>query len=266
MKAIKGFISFTISFVFLAAVLVLNLPKAFGSQAGQDTTLQSDRQIKADLAREFNKNRFKNVQVKVNNEVIDLGGTVEIFADKEEAEKKAHHAKNAIAVRNRIVVAGSSISDQDLQSKLAEKLTYDRVGYGSTLFNAIGVQVRGGVVTLRGHAYSPTDKYSALTTASYTPGVQDVVDEIEVDPLSPMDDRIRLNVARLIYGYPSLMKYSIDPAKPIRISVQNGKVTLYGKVDNPADRETAFIRANSAQGVFRVNNELTVENQVSERE
>jgi osmotically-inducible protein OsmY len=81
-----------------------------------------------------------------------------------------------------------------------------------------------------------------------------------------MDDRIRLNVARLIYGYPSLMKYSIDPGRPIRISVQNGKVTLYGVVDTAADRDTAFIRANSAQGVFKVTNELKVENQILERD
>lgn len=267
MKTIPQFISFTIFLGVLAAVPILTLtPRAFGSQANQDTTVQADQQIQSDLAKEFNRNRFKNIQVKVSNGVIDLRGTVEIFADKEEAERKAHHAKNAIAVRNGIVVADSSISDQDLQSKLVEKLTYDRLGYGSTTFNAISIHVRGGVVTLGGHAYSPIDKYSALSVASYTPGVQDVIDEIEVDPASPMDDRIRVNVARLIYGYPSLMKYSIDPARPIRISVQNGNVTLFGTVDNAADRDAAFIRANSAQGVFKVNNELTVENQVSERE
>jgi osmotically-inducible protein OsmY len=158
------------------------------------------------------------------------------------------------------------MSDQDLQTKLVQKLEFDRVGYGTTAFNAISVSVRDGVVRLGGHAYSPTDKNAALSVISDTPGVQNVIDEIEVDPVSPMDDRIRLNVARLIYGYPSLMRYSIDPGKPIRISVQNGQVTLYGVVDSPADRDTAFIRANGAPGVFKVTNELQVEGSKSERD
>jgi osmotically-inducible protein OsmY len=81
-----------------------------------------------------------------------------------------------------------------------------------------------------------------------------------------MDDRIRLNVARLVYGYPSLFKYAIDPGRPIRISVQNGHVTLYGVVDTEADRDIANIRANSAQGVFTVTNALQVENASSERD
>ncbi len=62
--------------------------------------------------------------------------------------------------------------------------------------------------------------------------MKDVVDNIEVAPVSPMDDRIRLAEARAIYGAPQLNKYAIDPAKPIRITVVNGNVTLVGVVDN----------------------------------
>ena len=57
-----------------------------------------------------------------------------------------------------------------------------------------------------------------------------------------MDDRTRIEVARAVYSYPSLNKYAIDPAKTIRISVQNGNVELYGVVDTQADKEAAFIR------------------------
>jgi hyperosmotically inducible protein len=94
--------------------------------------------------------------------------------------------------------------------------------------------------------------------ASNMSGVKDVINEIQVDPLSPMDDRIRLQVYRSVYGFPSLNKYAIDPAKPIRISVQNGNVTLYGVVDSKADKDAANIRANSVPGVFKVTNNLQV--------
>jgi len=91
------------------------------------------------------------------------------------------------------------------------------------------------------------------------------VEEIEVDPASIMDDRTRLEVARAVYGFPTLNKYAIDPAKPIRISVQNGNVELYGMVDSQSDKDTAYLRANGVAGVFSVKNYLQVANQPAEK-
>ncbi len=70
---------------------------------------------------------------------------------------------------------------------------------------------------------------------------------------------------RAVYGYPSLNKYAIDPAKPIRISVQNGNVELYGVVDTKADSDVANIRANQVPGVFSVKNHLQVATQAEEK-
>jgi osmotically-inducible protein OsmY len=266
MKTAKSSLGFAVAFAFLVAVLALPLTPAFASAPGQKVDVQNDRQIKSELIEKLNKDRFKNVQVSVNEAIVTLTGTVDLFAAKEEADRIAQHVRNTTAVRNHIGVAETRVTDQELQSQLMKKLAYDRVGYGTTAFNAVSVNVRDGVVTLGGHAYSPTDKSSALSVASYTPGVQDVIDQIEIDPVSPMDDRIRLNVARAIYGHPALLKYSIDPGKPIRISVQNGNVTLYGSVDNAADKDIAYIRANSVPGVFKVANELNVEGAISERD
>jgi osmotically-inducible protein OsmY len=166
-------------------------------------------------------------------------------------------------VRNLIEVAGPTIPDEELQAKLAEKLSYDRVGYGN-VFNAISVSVRDGVATLGGHARTDVDKDSALALVATTHGVKDLVDTIEVDPASAMDEQTRFAVARAVYGFSSLSRYAIDPAKPIRISVQNGNVELYGMVDTQSDKETAFIRASSVPGVFSVKNYLQVANQPAE--
>jgi osmotically-inducible protein OsmY len=80
-----------------------------------------------------------------------------------------------------------------------------------------------------------------------------------------MDWGIRVAVARAIYGYSSLNKYAIDPAKPIRISVQNGNVALYGEVDSLSDKEVAYLRANGVPGVFSVKNYLQVAGQSGEK-
>jgi osmotically-inducible protein OsmY len=90
------------------------------------------------------------------------------------------------------------------------------------------------------------------------PGVKDVNNEIEVDPVSMMDDQTRMAVARAVYGASALNKYAIDPAKPIRISVQNGHVELSGVVDSKADKDMANIRANQVPGVVSVQNDLQV--------
>src|SRR5882672_11441066 len=90
------------------------------------------------------------------------------------------------------------------------------------------------------------------------PGVKEVENEIEVDPVSIMDDQTRMAVARAVYGAPTLNRYAIDPAKPIRISVQNGHVELAGVVDSQADKDMANIRANQVPGVFSVKNDLQV--------
>ncbi|HEY0760462.1 MAG TPA: BON domain-containing protein [Acidisarcina sp.] len=255
---------------FLAAAILaapaFSVHPAMAAPNGQQAlTEMNDPQIQESLTKSFSKKRYEGVQASVENGVVTLTGSVPNFAAKEDADKVAHRAKKVIAVRDEIEVAGPQIPDQELQQKLLKKIEYDRVGYGTTAFNAISVSVENGVVTLGGHAYGPVDKDSAVSVASNTPGVRDVIDDIQVDPVSPMDDEIRVRVARAVYGYPSLNKYAIDPAKTIRISVQNGRVTLFGQVDTEADKDTAFIRANGVPGVFKVTNELQVANQQERR-
>jgi osmotically-inducible protein OsmY len=236
-------------------------PRALAS--GAPALAQAGNSAGSDAAARLDKKQYKNVKVSVDNGIATLTGTVDLYEYKADAEKRVRKAKGVTAVRNEIEVAGPNVPDQELQAKLAEKLAYDRVGYGNA-FNSIGIKVENGVVTVGGHARTDVDKDSALALVSTYPGVKDVVSEIEVDPVSIMDDQMRLQVARAVYGYPTLNKYAIDPARPIRISVQNGHVELYGTVDSQADKDTAFLRANGVPGVFSVKNYLTVAGQGTE--
>jgi osmotically-inducible protein OsmY len=214
----------------------------------------------------LNKSQYKDVQVTVDaNGIATLTGTVGLYEYKADADKTVHKVKGVTAVRNDIAVAGPSVPDSQLQQKLEEKLAYDRVGYGN-VFDAITLQIENGVATLGGHSHDYPNRDSTLALVATTPGVKDVIDEISVDPESPMDDRIRVEVARAVYSYPSLNRYAIDPEMPIRISVQNGNVALYGMVDSEADKDAAFIRANGVPGVFSVKNYLQVANQPGEKQ
>jgi osmotically-inducible protein OsmY len=242
----------------LAAIAGIIFAPAVFAQAKPASV--TDNQIQTDVNKALDKKQFRDVQATVSDGVVRLTGTVPTFADKEEADARVHHRKNVTAVDDEIHVAAVEVDDATLVHKLATKLEYDRVGYGSTPFNAITIGVRNGVVTLGGTAYAPPDKQSAVALVSSYPGVKDVIDNINVDPLSPNDDRIRIAEFRAIYGFPSLNRYAADPAKPIRIIVVNGRVTLTGMVDTQADKETANIRASAVPGVFKVTNDLQVAN------
>ena len=238
--------------VFAGAMTTGFAPAQAPAAGGQDA------QVQADVMKALDKKQFHDVQSAVQNGMVTLTGTVETYADKEDADKRAHHRKNVRGVDNEIQVAAGEVDDATLRNKLVEKVSMDRVGYGTTAFNAISVNVQNGVVTLGGVAYGPVDKDSAISVVANTKGVRDVVDNIEVAPLSGFDDQTRIAEFRAIYGFPTLNKYAIDPAKPIRITVINGNVTLYGVVDSQSDKDTAGIRANGVPNVFKVTNNLQV--------
>jgi len=265
---LAGALPGVLSGVMIAALLTLPqasfaAPRPAGTPAASQASGNDGNSVAAAITAKLNKKQFENVKATVDNGIARLTGTVDLYEYKADAGKRAQKVKGVSAVRNEIEVGGATVPDAQLQSKLVEKLEYDRVGYGNA-FNAISVNVQNGVVTLGGHARTDVDKDSAMALVGMYPGVRDVVEEIQVDPVSMMDDRIRMEVARSVYGFPSLNKYAIDPAKPIRISVQNGNVELYGVVDTQSDKEVAYMRANGVPGVFSVKNYLQVANQPTE--
>lgn len=151
------------------------------------------------------------------------------------------------------------------QARLAEKIRHELVlmpFYG--VFDNISFRVEDGKVTLLGHVTRPTLKSSAERIAAKVEGVSQVDNQIEVLPLSPFDDRIRLNVLRAVYGQSALNRYALGVQAPIRIIVKNGTVMLEGIVNNETDRNIANIQANGVFGVFEVKNNLRVENPKAE--
>ena len=205
------------------------------------------------------KKQSQNVRASVEDGIVTLRGTVGLFQDKLDVAKKIRKSDHVAGVRNLIEVQGPAVSDGELQTKLAEKLRYDRVGYFDNAFNFLTLGVNNGVVTVSGETMNDVGRDSALAIAQRMPGVKDVIDEVKVSPVSPFDDNIRLNTLRALYRDPVLGKYATDPSAPIRIVVDNGKVGLYGAVDSAMDKQIAGIRANEVFGAFRVENHLTVD-------
>ena len=218
-----------------------------------------DNQIQAAVTHKLAaKNQFKDVHSSVEDGIVTLTGTVDLYQRKLDAAKLARKAASVQGVRNLITVGGPNVPDAQLEQKLARKLRYVRVGYDNT-FDYFALGVKDGVVTVVGQDRTGVGRDEALAEIANMPGVKDVVANISVEPTSIFDDGIRLRTARAIYRDSVLSKYAIDPAHPIRIIVENGHVTLYGSVDSAMDKQVAGIRANQVFGAFSVDNQLVVE-------
>jgi hyperosmotically inducible protein len=116
----------------------------------------------------------------------------------------------------------------------------------------------GGTVRLLGQVTRPTLKTDAERRLKGIEGIEQVINDIEVLPLSPADDRIRLAVARNIYRSDALDRYGFQSQPSIKIIVKQGNVTLEGAVDSDTDKTIAGLKAREVPGVFDVKNNLAV--------
>ena len=138
------------------------------------------------------------------------------------------------------------------------------------VFDSLRFSLQGRTVILQGYASRPVLKSEAEKTVKSIEGVESVNNQIQVLPASPMDDRIRMQVYRRIYGQPTLRKYTSGPAyegegpsvamaaggitqdppigyHAIHIIVNNGHVILTGVVDSQATRISRRCRQISLQ-------------------
>jgi osmotically-inducible protein OsmY len=235
------------------ALLILLSMTALAATGRYDQQIQQ-----AVSAKVHDSKQLQGVQSSVEDGIVTLSGTVNLFQDKLDAAKKVKKLANVTGVRNQIMVAGENVADAQLQQKLSKKLAYDRVGYGDNAFNYFAIGVKDGVVILTGDTINDVARDSALATVQRMPGVKDVVNEVKVLPVSIFDDQLRIRTARAIYRDSVLGRYATDPVDPIRIVVDNGHVTLYGTVQSQMDKNIAGLRANGVFGAFSVDNKLAV--------
>jgi hyperosmotically inducible protein len=233
----------------MSAMLVAQTPAA----------ARYDNQIQATVTQKLaSKSQFENVKASVEDGIVTLTGTVDLYQRKLDAAKLARKTANAQGVRNLLSVAGPNVPDAQLEQKLAKQLRYVRVGYDNT-FDYFALGVKDGVVTVEGQDRTGVGRDEALADIANMPGVKDVVDNVSVEPVSQFDDGLRVRAMRAIYRDSVLSKYAMDPARPIRIIVANGHVTLYGSVDSSMDKTIAGLKANQLFGAFSVENKLQVE-------
>ncbi len=164
-----------------------------------------------------------------------------------------------LAISSVALAQGNRSPSSRAESRIAREVRHELVmlPYYS-VFDDLAYKVDGYAVTLYGSVVRPTLKSDAESAVKKIEGVERVIDNIEVLPVSPNDDRIRRAVYRAIYSQPGMERYSIQAVPPIHIIVKNGNVILKGAVGNSGDKQRAGIAANGVPGVFSVTNDLQV--------
>jgi hyperosmotically inducible protein len=169
-----------------------------------------------------------------------------------------------------IAVLGFSFSDahaqnisvrQQAQTGMEQKVFKEILKlpyYG--VFDNIAYRVDGNTVTLYGKVHQPITRSSAARTVQRIEGVENVVNNIEVLPLSNFDDSIRLRVLRTLQtNGGSLYRYFLGVNPSVKIIVDRGHVTLEGIVANSGDANLANILTSTVPGTFSVTNNLMIE-------
>ena len=150
-------------------------------------------------------------------------------------------------------------NEEKYRERLAKQVRHELVMLPwYSVFDNLAFRIDRDKVTLLGQVTRPVLKSDAETVVKRIEGVASVRNDIEVLPLSPMDDQLRRAVFRAVYGGPGMQRYANQPIPSIHIIVKNGNVTLEGVVDNEMDKTLANLRANQVPNVFSVTNHLVV--------
>ena len=126
------------------------------------------------------------------------------------------------------------------------------------VFDNLNFTLQGDTVTLIGEVRRAILKSEAEAAVRKTAGVANVINNIDILPLSPMDDSLRVKTYRAVYSMPGFERYEIQATQPIRIIVKNGNITLDGVVATQLDKILAEAAARKVSLAFSVTNNLTI--------
>lgn len=187
--------------------------------------------------------------------VATLTGTVDNLGSKLDAEKAARKVKGVTQVVDNIQVHAEDANDQSIWEQARHEVV---MYYAYTIFDNVELEVHNGALAVSGQVTQPFKKTDIGNILERVKGVAALQNNLEVLPVSNFDDRLRLQVARAIYGDPYFIHYANQALPPIHIIVKNGNVTLEGVVASTMDKTKANMDALHAGLSFSVVDNLRV--------
>jgi hyperosmotically inducible protein len=236
----------------LVLSLVLGTTLGWAGPPMPDTQATDGIQSRLDHARIA---QHGDVQVTVAGGVATLTGTVDSLGAKLDAEKAAQKTPGVTRVVNNLQVRVPGVDDQQIARQAYHELV---MYYAYGVFDYVNPEVQNGTLVMTGYVTQPFKKVDLGRIMERVAGVAEVQNNLEVLPPSQFDDRLRLQLARAIYGNPYFTPYTHMAIPPIRIIVKNLNVRLEGVVNSDMDRINAGMAANRTGLSFTVTNNLKV--------
>jgi len=179
--------------------------------------------------------------------------------------KKFRYIISAFVLVPALLAIAAAQTRKDLplmQARLSKEVRHALVMLPNfSLFDNLEYEISGvDTVTLFGQVVRPTLKSDAERVVRDIEGAGKVVNKIEVLPISPSDERLRIAIYRAIFSKPGLDLYGMQAVPPIHIIVNNGAITLIGVVATDLEKNLAGAAAREVPGSFGVVNKLRVEN------
>jgi osmotically-inducible protein OsmY len=200
-----------------------------------------------------------DLQVEVTGRTATLRGVVMTLDARRDAERAAK--KEAKVVNNLIRVFPEARPDGDILKDAQNAVL--RYPYYS-VFDSVDLGIEGGVALLRGSVRNETRRKDIEAAVARVPGLREVKNEIQVQSASFFDDRLRRQIYVAIYG-DRLRSFAGRTDGPVRIVVDNGRVTLTGWVNSNVDRQVFGVLARSTLA-FDVDNKIKVDGETPEQD
>ena len=161
-----------------------------------------------------------------------------------------------------LALSSSALAQDRREQRIANDIVRQVNWYSRfTIFDDVNISVENGLVTLTGKVTMPYKKNDIAKRVADVHGVREVMNQIDVLPVSSFDEELRLRIARAIYGNPSFWNYAAMANPPIHIIVEHGKVTLTGVVSSNVERMLARSLA-TGWGELSVTNSLRTDAEV----
>ena len=202
-----------------------------------------------------------DINIQSKDGVVSLTGTVSEESHKSLAQETVADLPGVKSVDNRLEVKGAPTANSDalLMDKVKSALMFRR----SVSAEKTEVDVKDGIVTLRGTATSQAQKDLTTEYAKDVEGVKDVRNEMTVSNTSGKTHRTvigqiddasitaQVNIALLFHRSTSFLHTTVR--------TNRGVVTVGGKARNLAEKDLVNKLVNDINGVNGVNNRMTIE-------
>lgn len=218
------------------------------------TATRTDRDIQHDVLLELrwdSRVRETEIGVEVDNGVVTLTGTVDSYAKKIAAKEAAHRVCGVLDVADDVVVKlpGSlRRTDTEIAHAVREALEWNAFVPDTRIRSTVG----DGWVSLEGEVSTLREKEDAEAAVRSLAGVRAVNNRLTVMPVKADPARLRQSIEE------ALARRAEREAEKIRVSVENGTVTLEGRVRTWPEKKAVLGTVSHAPGVRQLRDRLAV--------